>query len=65
MVKDILMFGNIEIEKTIYCNKTPIFVKKMQIFRKYWYLIRLILMKKTTNTLFVACIMIKKLSYYI
>ena len=62
---EILTLWDIEIEKNkFYCHKSP-FLKEMQILRKYWYLTRFLLMKKTINTLLITCIMIKKLSHYI
>ena len=54
MGKEILTFGNIEIEKNkFYCHKTLIFLKRFP------------LVKKTINTLLVTCTIIIKLSHCI
>ena len=61
MDKEILTFGNIEIEKNkFYRNNTSIF-QMMQILRKYS--IYLFLVKKTRSTLSVTYIMMIKLSH--
>ena len=61
MDKEILTFGNIEIEKNkFYRNNTSIF-QMMQILRKYS--IYLFLVKKTRSTLLVTYIMMIKLSH--
>ena len=55
MGKEILTFGEIEIENKLffYRNKSPV------------NLTRFLLVKKTRNTLLVTCIMIIKLNHYI
>ena len=61
MDKEILTFGNIEIEKNkFYRNNASIF-QMMQILRKYS--IYLFLVKKTRSTLLVTYIMMIKLSH--
>ena len=57
MCKEILTFGETEIEKTeFYRNKIPIFFFKRS---------RFLYVKKTINVLLVTCIVIIKLSHYI
>ena len=77
MGKEVLMFGNIEIEKIkFYHHKTPTFfffffagmggsLLSHKILRKYLYLTRFCFVKKPINILLVTCIMIIKLSHYI
>ena len=60
MGKEILTFGNIEIEKKL----SPIFLGDVDI-EKYYYLKRFLLVKKTISTLLVTCTMIIKLSHCI
>ena len=62
MGKEILTFGDMEIEKVIYHNKIPIF-RKMQILKKYYYLTRFRLVKTTVSIFLVTCIMMIKLSH--
>ena len=65
MVKEILTFGDSDIEKNkFYHNKTPVFLKDVDI-EKVLVSTRFPLVKKTTNTLLVTCTMIIKLSHYI
>ena len=65
MGKDILTFGDIEIEKNkFYCHKNRIFLKDVDI-EKVLVSNKLFSGKKTVNTLLVSCIMMIKLSHYI
>ena len=65
MVKEILTFRDSDIEKNkFYHNKTPVFLKDVDI-EKVLVSTRFPLVKKTTNTLLVTCTMIIKLSHYI
>ena len=57
MFKEILTFGDIDIEKNKFsCNKTPIFLKSLL------YVARFLLMRKTISTSLVTFIMIIKLN---
>ena len=66
MGKEILTFGNIEIEKNkFYYNKNPApltdpNIEKVLVSNKIFYLV-----KKSINTLLVTCIMMIKLSHYL
>ena len=60
MGKEILTSWDIEVKTNFIVVRLLLFLKK-EILRKY-YLTRFILVKKTTNTLLVTCIMIIKLS---
>ena len=66
MGKEILTFGNIEIEKNkFYYNKNPapltdLNIEKVLVSNKIFYLV-----KKSINTLLVTCIMMIKLSHYL
>ena len=65
MSKEILTSGDIEIEKIkFYRNKTPIFLKDINI-KKVLVSNKIFFSEKTTSTLLVACIMIIKLKHYI
>ena len=65
MGKEVLMFGDIEIEKNkFYLHKTP-FLKKDVDIEKVLVSKKIFLVKNTINTLLVTCIMIIKLSHYI
>ena len=60
-----MTFGDIEIEKNkFYRNKTPIFVKDVDI-EKVLVSNKTFLVQKTINTLLVTFIMIIKLSHYV
>ena len=60
MGKEILTFGDIEVEKNkFYHHKILIFLRDLDIEKK------LVSGEKTINTLFVTCIMIMKLNHYI
>ena len=61
--KEILTFGDIEIEKNkFYRYKTPIFLGDVDI-EKVLVSTRFLLVKKTINTLLITCIMIIKLGH--
>ena len=66
MGKEILTFGNIEIEKNkFYYHKNPapltdLNIEKVLVSNKIFYLV-----KKSINTLLVTCIMMIKLSHYL
>ena len=66
MGKEILTFGNIEIEKNkFYYHKNPapltdLNTEKVLVSNKIFYLV-----KKSINTLLVTCIMMIKLSHYL
>ena len=62
MGKEILTFGDFEIEKNKFYHHITYFLKDVYI-EKYWCLKRFLLMKKTISTLLVTCIMI--ISHYI
>ena len=64
MSKEILTFGNIEIEKKIFCHKSPVPLRDINIENVVAFK-RFLLEKKTINTLLATGIMIIKLSYYI
>ena len=65
MGKEILMIGDIEIEKNkFYCHKSPILLKDIDI-EKVLVSKKISSDEKTINTLLVTCIMIIKLSHYI
>ena len=65
MGKDILTFGNIEIEeRKIYCNKTPIFLKYVCI-KKVLVSNKIIFGEENYKTWLVTCITIIKASHYI
>ena len=58
MGKEILTFGDIEIEKKkIYHHESPIFLKDVDVEISFGE-------KKNMNTLFVTCIMTINLSHY-
>ena len=60
-----MTFGDIEIEKNkFYRNKTPIFVKDVDI-EKVLVSNKTFLVQKTINTLLVTFIMIINLSHYV
>ena len=60
-----MTFGDIEIEKNkFYRNKTPIFVKDVDI-EKVLVSNKTFLVQKTINTLLVTFTMIIKLSHYV
>ena len=61
MGKEILTSWDIEVETNFIVVRLLLFLKK-EILRKYYYLTRFILVKKTINTLLVTCMMIIKLS---
>ena len=64
MGKEILTFGDIEIEKKKnYCLKTPILLKDVDM-EKVLVSNKISLGEKTINTLLVTFIMIIKLSHY-
>ena len=59
------MFGDIKIEKNeFYRHKSPIFLRDVDI-EKVLVSNKIFLVKKTTDTLLVTCIMMIKLSYNI
>ena len=63
MGKEILTFGNTEIEKNkFYCHKTPIFVRDVDI-EKVLVSNMIPFGEKTISTLLVICIMVTKLNY--
>ena len=65
MGKEIITFGDIEIEKnTFYCHKSPISWKDVDIEKVLSNKISSS-EKNTINTLLVTCIMIIKLNHYI
>ena len=65
MGKEILTFGDVDIEKNqFYHYKSPIFLKNVDI-EKVLDLKRFLLVKKAISTLLVTCIMKTKLSPYI
>ena len=66
MGKEILTFGNIEIEKNkFYHDRIPVTVREVDI-KKVLVSNKISFdEKKTRNTLLVTCIMIIKLSHYI
>ena len=64
MGKDILMFGNTEIEKKMYYCKIPILLKDVNI-AKVLVSKKISFGEKVINTLLITCIMIIKLSHYI
>ena len=65
MGKEILILGDIEIEENkFYRNKTPIFLKDVNI-AKGLASNKISFDEKPINTLLVTCIMIIKLSHYI
>ena len=63
MGKEILTFGDIEIEKKSYHLKTPILLKDVDM-EKVLVSNKISLGEKTINTLLVTFIMIIKLSHY-
>ena len=65
MGKEILTFGDVDIEKNqFYHYNSPIFLKNVDI-EKVLDLKRFLLVKKAISTLLVTCIMKTKLSPYI
>ena len=65
MGKEILMFGDIKIEKSkAYHHNTPIFLKDVDI-EKVLVSNKISFSEKTIITLLVTCIMIVKLNHYI
>ena len=65
MGKDILTFGDTEIERNkFYRHKSPIFLKDVDI-EKVLVSNKISSDEKNYNTLLVTCIMIIKLSHYI
>ena len=65
MDKEILTFGDIEIEKIkFYRYKSPTFLNDVDI-EKVFVSSKISSVKRTINTLLVTCIMIIKLSHYI
>ena len=64
MSKENLTFGDIEIEKKIYCHKAPKFLKDVNI-EKVLVSNKISFGEQTINTLLVTCIMIIKLNHYI
>ena len=65
MGKEVLTFGDIEIEKNkFYRHESRIFLKDADI-EKVLVSKRFLLVKKTVNTLLATCIMTIKLNHYI
>ena len=65
MGKEILLFGNTEIDKNkFYRNETGTFLKDVDI-EKVLVPKKIYFDEKTINTLLVTCVMIIKLSHYI
>ena len=65
MGREILTFGDIEIEKKNYRSKTPVFLKDVDIEKVLVSNKISSAEKKTISTLLVNCIMMIKLSHYI
>ena len=65
MGKELLLFGNTEIDKNkFYRNETATFLKDVDI-EKVLVSKKIYFDEKTINTLLVTCVMIIKLSHYI
>ena len=60
MGKQILMFGDIEIPKNKFCDKTPLFLQDVDI-EKILVSNKISVGEKTINTLLVPCIIMIKL----
>ena len=65
MGKEILTFGDIDIEKKkFYCDKTPIFFKDVDT-EKVLASNKISFVEKTINILLITCLMMIKLNHYI